>query len=143
MRSSLNLKSVLTSKILEITNYKQSFICITCVLTCQPSYIYKNGSDVAKPRFGRCFCHNFVNFKNFVNIFWNIRVVYGLWKSWRTVILIRNMHKTIRNLRSQIVKFDNSIADFVSFYSNMERRFVFKFLSIATYQYKIWIIATK
>ena len=38
-----------------------------------------------KMRFDWGFGYNFVNFKDFVIVFWNLWVIYGSWKSWSVV----------------------------------------------------------
>ena len=46
----------------------------------------EDSSDLNKPCFGCYFCRSLVNFKNLIIVFWNIRVMYGSWKSQRGVV---------------------------------------------------------
>ena len=50
------------------------------------SCMSKDGSNLTKSRFGCYFCRSLVNFKNFLILFWNIWVIYGLHKSWWNAI---------------------------------------------------------
>ena len=46
----------------------------------------KGSSDLSKSQFGCHFCRSLVNFKNLIILFWNLWVMYGSWKSWRSVV---------------------------------------------------------
>ena len=44
----------------------------------------KESNNLSKPHFGCYFCRSLVNFKNLIILFWNIWIIYGSWKSWRS-----------------------------------------------------------
>ena len=50
------------------------------------SSMSKDSSSLSKPRFGCHFRCRIVSFKNLIILFWNIWVIYGLWKSWRSSV---------------------------------------------------------
>ena len=49
------------------------------------SSMSKDSNNLSKPHFGCYFHYTLVNFKNLI-IFWNIWIIYGLWKSWRSIV---------------------------------------------------------
>ena len=46
----------------------------------------KDSSNLSKSRFGYYFHRSLVHFKSLITPFWNIWVIYGSWKSWRSIV---------------------------------------------------------
>ena len=50
------------------------------------SSMSKDSNNLSKPHFGCYFRRSLVNFKNLIILFWNIWIIYGSWKSWRSIV---------------------------------------------------------
>ena len=68
------------------------------------SSMSKDSSNLGKPRFV-CYCRSLVNFKNQIILFWNIWVIYGLWKSWRSIVFNSELTKN----NSYVIRYPESL----------------------------------
>ena len=50
------------------------------------SSMSKDSNNLSKPHFGCYFRRSLINFKNLIILFWNIWIIYGSWKSWRSIV---------------------------------------------------------
>ena len=50
------------------------------------SSVNKDSSNLSKPCFDCYFHCSLVNFWNLIILFWSIWVIYGSWKSWRSIV---------------------------------------------------------
>ena len=72
----------------QTTKKENYFICITFIITCQPSSMNKDRSNPSKTRFGCCFHQSFVNFKNLY--FWTCGNLFMVREKVEVSFLIRD-----------------------------------------------------
>ena len=69
------------------------------------SSMSKDSNNLSKPHFGCYFHYILGNFKNLI-IFWNIWIIYGSWKSWRSIVFDLEGIRTPKMVKKVIMNLD-------------------------------------
>ena len=118
MTSSLYLKTVSALQTHKITYHKLKVVLSVLYAIFYVSLVLWIKVTAS---FGCCFCHSFLNFKNFILVFWNTWFINGSWKSWRKVVF------DSEHIKKQFLIFDpellNSIPELVCCFTKLLSHF--------------------